>query len=736
MTSGPHATPLAIRNRRWILIAALLIGLAAIPGLLKLDVHNHPRDFFIAGSAASNSYQRFEQTFGSDQVVRVAFRVTASPAETVRTAGEFEQIAGRIDGVAQTIGLRSHHEPRVGYWPPEGFDFESWWKTPNLLDRQLGLRSQDDQLLSVLVVLATDDAERQARALEQLESAAGERGALVAGIPLLDRALDRSAAEVTNIYFPLLMAIALLILSVVFRQLRAVLIPLAMIALTLLLSVAAIGFAGVRVHLLLTIVPPLIFTITLATSVHVLMRFRDLESREGLGPLEAARATLREKRRAIAFGVLNTIAGCGSLLTSMVRPVREFGIWSSFGVAVMGILALLFLPALLASSGHRLLAARGIERRFEGSTGRWARRLTEWCTAHRGRVLIGSAVLLACALAGLPGLETRSHALDYLRPSHPVRAAIDELATARLGVSTLELMVEAQQPISVTQLAEASARLRQIPAVQGVLSAADLVDDLAQSMFPRGAEGTSHDPTAVALRSLQTDEAGARALRALWTEDRRAARLTVFVPTPREQSSTALRQHIWQAAQTVFARMQVTPTGQEQVLLETQSYLLHTLLVSFGSAVVVIYLGFCLLLKSVRLALVALAPNVIPIAIVFGVMGWFGIALDVGTAMVGSIVLGLAVDDTVHTMVHFRELTTRHGRDAAIALTLESTAPAYLLSGSILVCGFGVLMFSSFLPTARFGGLCAVSVIVAVLAELLLVPSLFSLVPERSIQRR
>ena len=163
-------------------------------------------------------------------------------------------------------------------------------------------------------------------------------------------------------------------------------------------------------------------------------------------------------------------------------------------------------------------------------------------------------------------------------------------------------------------------------------------------------------------------------------------------------------------------------TGIETVLLNTQRYLLRTLITSFGSAIVVILIGFWIMLRSMRLAVVALIPNVLPVVAVFGLMSWIGIPLDVGTAMVASIVLGLAVDDTIHTMVHYRELAAVHGSDEAIARTLEATAPAYLLTGAILMLGFGTLTFSSFLPTARFGLLCATSVGVAVLAELFLIP--------------
>jgi predicted RND superfamily exporter protein len=140
-----------------------------------------------------------------------------------------------------------------------------------------------------------------------------------------------------------------------------------------------------------------------------------------------------------------------------------------------------------------------------------------------------------------------------------------------------------------------------------------------------------------------------------------------------------------------------------------------------------------LLLPGTRLTILSLLPNLWPVAGMLGVMGWLGVPLDIATVMVASVALGLAVDDTLHTLGHFRQLAPRQGAREAVAHTLEITAPAYLLTGVILAAGFGVCTLSDFAPVARFGALSATAIVLAVLGDLFLLPALLSLTPSKTV---
>ena len=157
-----------------------------------------------------------------------------------------------------------------------------------------------------------------------------------------------------------------------------------------------------------------------------------------------------------------------------------------------------------------------------------------------------------------------------------------------------------------------------------------------------------------------------------------------------------------------------------------QRYLLSTLALSLLLTAAGAGDHLLLLLRDAKGTFYALVPNLWPVLVILGGMGWFGMPLDIATVMVASITLGLVVDDTIHTLAHYREVRAELGEHDAVADRIEKTAPAYLLTGVILASGFGVCALSDFAPTSRFGLLSAIAVMIAVRsADLPLVPVLF-----------
>ena len=136
-----------------------------------------------------------------------------------------------------------------------------------------------------------------------------------------------------------------------------------------------------------------------------------------------------------------------------------------------------------------------------------------------------------------------------------------------------------------------------------------------------------------------------------------------------------------------------------------------------------------LLLRRVRLTLLALVPNVLPVWLVLGIMGWAGIPLDLATVMVASTTLGLALDDTLHTLVPFRRHVGERGTFDSLLQAVEKNAAAYSVSGLVLGLGFLVCALSSFAPILRFGGVSALAIALAVGADFLLVPALLGGLP-------
>lgn len=726
---------------------ALALAVALLPGLLQLRTDNSPSIFFVEGSSGVEQYDRFRELFGSDKVVRVVVSGddlwTAEGLTWLRT---LEQEAARVEGVQAASGLYGHAAkgPRgVPEWPPGNPDGFRQRSVADPLARDLGWVSEDGHLATILTILEPLDNQAKTEVLSRLESVLAAHPAPqgsdltvgLVGTPALDRALDASSEEIGRRYFPLLVGLALLLLAAAFRAWRPVAIPLLFVGLVELALLGSIGYAGARLNLVLAVLPPLLFVIALATAVHVLVRYRDF--RESLDPVQAVAATYEDKGWAVFWTGVSTFVGFASLAVSRVGPVRSLGLWAGLGIALLTLAAFTVLPALLPGAGESRAGSpsRRFERFFQVRGRRWA----EWAAGHRGWVLGTAGTLAVLALLGLPGLKIETNALRYLPEDHPVRRDVESLESHGVGVIAVELLLTRPEEgfedlESFGRLDDLAATLREEPLVLGAVSVGDLLRDAVRSA-PGGAMFGRSTVRRMAFDELVADRGGQGILGGFLADDGATTRITVFTETVGYDRLDPLLERIESAAREVFPTADAAVTGEFPLVLESQKQLLSTLAWSLTLTLLVVGLIFRSLLPSTRLTLLALLPNLWPVVGVIGIMGWFSVPLDVATVMVASVVLGLAVDDTIHTLGHFRELAPLEGKFEAVASTLERTAPSYVLTGLILGAGFGVCALSSFAPTSRFGMLSALAIALAVLGDLFLLPALLGSTPDSVVRR-
>jgi len=734
-----------LSRRRTVQVLFALLVVAMLPGVARLETDNSPEVFFLAGSPAIARYDDFVERFGADAAVRL---VLSGPrlysAAGLEFLGRLEEEAARLDGVRDANGPVGHHRAQLPAYPPPNPDDFRQLLVANPLDRAAGFVSASGGEVSILVQFAPGSAKRQQAVLAELERrvAASPPGltASVVGAANLDRALNDSGREVAEVYFPLLVAFAALLLIATFREVGAVVLPLAFVAVVEIVVLGAMGYAGVRFNLVVAILPPILFVIALASAVHLMLRCRDIEAdpEGGLDAISATLATYRDKGRALFWTSVSTLAGFASLTATPVAPIRTLGIWAGLGLAFAGFAAFTLFPCLLATTmGRRAsLPERAFERRMQ----RLGRRVTELAADRRGWVLVIYSALAFVAALGLPRLSIASNALHYLAPDHPVRSRIEAVERLGIGLSALEIVAVLDPgaggnraggagasflgQLRLQQLAALAEELRRLPGVLSAVAATDLLDDVARAS-PLARAFPPAELRARLVPLVAADQQGGRALARFLTADGSQARLTLFVATQGYATFDPLAARALALARAALPGATVELTGKYSLLLAMQRYLLSTLAWSLLLTLPVLAATFYILLRDAKGTFYALAPNLWPVLVILGGMGWFGVPLDIATVMVASITLGLVVDDTIHTLAHYRTLRAELGEREAVADRMEKTAPAYLLTGIILACGFGVCALSDFAPTARFGLLSASAIMIAVVADFTLVPALF-----------
>jgi predicted RND superfamily exporter protein len=523
-------------DRPWLVLFAWSIaaGVLAV-GAASIRVDNSPESFLPIWSDAYSDYERLRELFGGEEVVRVVFEERgereAWDGASLLRIGELERRLASVEGMTAVVGPLSVSEARgfVG-WPPEDTRRFVEWLRRSPLARGLGIVSSDGRHLSVLVAVRPGDPLAERRYLADLESEVLLASRLLsqgvdawlAGPTVLDRALDEAAQTLHSRHLPALAAACVLLLFVVFRSWRRVALPLLFVAAAELAVVGPLGWLGVRLDLVLGVLPPLVLVIALATALHVMLRF-DAHSRGARSHREAVRAAMFEKSGALVWMGVTTAAGFGSLVASRVGPVRSFGAWAAWAALTMTLAALTLFPALLATVGRSIGTGRvsrstggrrGIPRvlRVSVSGGSCA----SWAVRMRPFVLVAAALAAALALGGVARLRTETNALTYLRPEHPARVAIERTERAGLGLSSIELLFEVSpvdgrrldDPRTLDALSRLESRLREIPDVISVAGPVGVLDTIAVGRVGADSEAAR----GLALVAARADPRGADAV--------------------------------------------------------------------------------------------------------------------------------------------------------------------------------------------------------------------------------
>lgn len=424
---------------------------------------------------------------------------------------------------------------------------------------------------------------------------------------------------------------------------------------------------------------PVLLTVGVAGSVHLIEAWRR-RLRAGADHVAASHGALRDLRKPALLAVATTIAGFAGLLPSPVPAVARFGMLAAVGCALCAGIALLALPPWL-----RLLGGPSARRVARRPTQPWRLAGPGTAVLVRNHAAAVSAVaLLATVLAGVAIAHVRvdTEPLRILAPRDPVRRDAERIGAVIGGTEVFDLLVEGRDP--------ALAGLRSLT-LQAQVTA------LAGVVAPTGAVRTA--PSGSRLFSFLLAPGGTTQRERVFTAAEDAARELGF----RDVHATG-------AAVRVARDSTALVRGQLRGLAFTLGFLWLAMLLGF---------------RSLRLATLGLLPNILPCLLLYGALGLFGIPLSVGTAMVGSVMLGLVVDDTIHFLHGYREArVSGGGRTTAIARALLRCGRALTISSVVLAAGFATGLLGELQTTREFAALAAGTIVAAWFADVIVLPAI------------
>jgi uncharacterized protein len=723
-----------LEHRRLALavIAGVTLLLAAfIPRLsFKTSIH----DLIIEDLPENAQYESFKTVFGSEEIIRVVVKCNNvfDPLNFKKIA-QLEEAGKKIEGVQRVIGLSGikNAVDLSGNWPIE--QFAAFVAGVDLFKHNL--ISEDHNTTAITLVLNKDAIQENVIDAVNLliDKTDPDIRLYQIGMPLISQAL----AQFTKRDFLRLPPITFLVIAVVlfllFRNARFTLIPLSCVTLCLIWTFGTVSILGVPLSILTMIVPVFLIAVGTAYCLHILAEYRASAGPDRT-PVETAAIAFSRTTLPTLLAILTTLLGLGSLFVNRISAIREFALFSCIGMAAFLILVMTYLPAVLS-----LVPCRQKVSPEQKETSSILDRFIDWIVDlnlhHQRMTLMVIAGMALFAGFGLFRLRAETNPVGYFKDSTQVVRNFHDIYQHLSGSFPVNVVMSSpmedyfENAENIALVERLQQFLNTLPGVDKTISFADYLKlvNYASNRF---------DP---AFYKLPTESWELRMLMNTYKSMLGMDMFNAFMGPALSQANILLLTHISSSKDFLGLRKTILRhvdeafnqdliwdvTGFGIVISASSHHLVSGQVKSFFLTMAVIFIIMFALFLSSTVGLIAIVPNLFPIVINFGLMGWLGIELSMATSLIASIAIGLAVDDTIHYLVRFNHEFKKDLDDKrALRETISHIGRPIIFTTLTISTGFFILTFSGFKPTAIFGTMMVITMLSALVGDLILLPIL------------
>jgi predicted RND superfamily exporter protein len=702
---------------------------------MGLEIETSTASVLDRNNPAWDFYSHSQERFGEDEVIVVALE--AEHAFDPRTLSDvyeltraFEQLPGvrRVDSLESVplvrvepdgvLNLNSALQGGPGWTASEAVTIADRVRADRIAPGSLV--SRDGRVLAMNVLLEEDSEERYPDLVRAIREAIDDRRAWISGVPVFRVATDAQTRHEVLFFVPATVSIIALFLFLVFGRLQAVVIPLFTGGMGSLALLGIMAASGAPLTVTTAILPSVLLALGCAYVMHL------LTAAQGMDDREAVKAAIAPVAAPIGLSGLTTAIGFAAIASVQIDAIRYVGGFGALGVVVVCFASLSAAPAALTLWPMRA----GNTELTQYLRGPVARGLV--VVAGRRSVPSVWAWLIAMILAGVGvwRLDVATDVTRWFPEGNPVRDAWDTIGSRLSGLSPMNVVIEsrdgssAMAPRVLRKIDELSRYLEELPEVGKTISVADPLRQIHG--------GFSGDPRAPLPQREDLSEQYLMLLESvphmadLITDQRDAANIILRVDN---NSSDALREVAqkvdrWWDANGVEG-FSARTTGTMFEFARSEDAIAQGQLVGLFYAVGAIGGVLLLIFRRPLLVGCTLLVNFGPVGLLFGLMGLLGIPLDAGTVLVGSLALGIAVDDTIHVVGGFHSLRRRgESHRRAVEETFHRVLPPLVYTTVAVSLGFAILAFSPFTFTRNLGALTSAVMVICLAADLNLLPAL------------
>ncbi len=528
---------------------------------------------------------------------------------------------------------------------------------------------------------------------------------------------------------PFVSIVVMLILFWGFRSKRGVILPLAIVFISLICTIGFSGWLDQPLSIVSTALPVLLVSVGSAYAIHFLARYYEDQYR-GLGKEQAVSESVLNVGLAIVMAGITTTAGFSSLGLSQLSIIKDFGLLTAFGIVVALLVSILFLPASLlilkAPTSHHAAAKR-----------KWLDLLFDTITALVRNayhvVILGVMVLIVLSVVIIPSIQPETNYITFFSKHSEIRQAHDLVNREFGGASSLEIIINTGEPNGI----EDPAFLQNVKAFQddigdithlsNPISVVDLLEEENQALHGNDPAYNRLPESGIAQYLLLLESDDDAILEDFIDFDHQEMRIQVMNQSTESVATKRILQEVESQIQQHFgtAKYDITVTGVPVLGARLMDLILSSQIRSLISAVLFAFLVTSLLLKSPFKGFLCSVPIAVTVLINFGIMGWTSVPLDVATSMIASVAVGIGIDYSIHFYTRYQEEFEKDGdMQRALQEAIHTVGRANSFNAFAVTAGFLVLLISTFPPLRTFGLLSSLTMGLSFLGAMILLPSL------------
>lgn len=723
-----------IRRPLTVILPVLAITVFFICCLPRLSFRTSVYDLVIDDLPETGRYNEFKKIFGSDEIIRLVIKgKDVFDPVMFRQIEEIAKAAARIKGIRRVVSLPGIKNAVDIDGKKNMEEFAALVAPVDMFRRNL---ISDDRKTTIITLALKDEADKDAviSSLEQIIAKAPRELSLYQiGMPLVSQALSRF----TEMDFFRLPVITFLIIAVIlfclFRSLPCILLSLACVILALIWNFGLMALIGVPLSMVTMIIPVFLIAVGTAYCLHIISEYLSCAGNAD-SSADAVFMTFSRIAFPTSLAVFTTVIGLGSLLVNRITAIREFAVFSCFGISSLLVIVLTFLPATMSLIPPPKKNPE--QTKTDCLYDIIIEKIINLNLNYQKVIFPVTGFLVLFCIAGMFRIRIETNPVEYFKKDSDVSRHFHDIYRDMSGSFPVNVVMDSktedyfyQDSKHIDEIVRVQKFLGTLPQVDKTVSFADYMKlvNYALNQFDPKFHSIPEEAFEVrmAINNYRT-MLGQDMLSRFMSQDFSKANILLLTHISSSGNFLDTRERILGHVRENFSRnLSWDVTGFGIIISASSDLLTKGQVKSLSLTLILIFGMMFALFLSFKVGLIAIVPNLFPIVVNFGVMGWLGIELSSVTSLIASIAIGLAVDDTIHYLVRFNsEFKKDLDEKRALTETLRHIGKPVIFTSVTISAGFSILMFSNFIPTSVFGIMMLITMISALAGDMIILPSL------------